>query len=433
MSSIGKTLGPRVYGAAFLALVVLFVYLTYAIFTKKFTPYDEVTLQSSKIGLSLPSRADVKVRGVIVGEVLETETAGEGAELTLGIYPEMRDSVPADVTGAILPKTLFGEKYVSLEVPGGVDAGSAEPIEPGATIEQAEVSIEVEQVLNDLFPLLRAVRPGDLNITLTAVANVLEGRGDKIGESLETFDAYLQKLNPEIPALVESLDQLGQVSGVYEDVVPEVARLLRNTVKTTQTFESEEDRIEVLFDDVAGFADTTRGFLNENGDNMIRLADQGSRILPLLARYAPQYQCFLRGAVESIGPNAEAFRDKTLHIILETLPRQPRGYNAGDQPRFTDSRGPFPYCNLLYDAIDGRYSQKNLPPRKLASPQIQDGVNYPINKRVAVGDAVVGTQQQKDVIGLATAAAMQRPVDEVPDVATLLVGPLAQGMAVDVR
>lgn len=432
MPSIGKALGARVYGAAFLALVVLFVYLTYAIFTKKFTPYDEVTLLSSKIGLALPSRADVKVRGVLVGEVLETETAGEGAELTLGIYPDMRDSVPAEVTGAILPKTLFGEKYVSLEVPDG-DVSGSEPIEPGATIEQAEVSIEVEQVLNDLFPLLRAVRPGDLNVTLTAVANALEGRGDRIGEGIETFDAYLAKLNPEIPALVESLDQLGQVSAVYEDVVPEVARLLRNTVKTTQTFESEEDRIEVLFDDVAGFADTTRGFLNENGDNLITLADQGARILPLLARYSPEYRCFLRGAVESIGPNAEAFRDKTLHIILETLPRQPRGYTAADQPRFNDRRGPFPYCNLLYDAIDGRYSQDNLPPRKLASPRIQDGVQYPVNKRVALGDAVIGTQEQKDVIGLATAAAMQRPVDEVPDVATLLIGPLAQGMAVDVR
>ena len=41
------------------------------IFTKKFVDYDEVTLQTSNIGLQLPSRADVKIRGVIVGEVLD--------------------------------------------------------------------------------------------------------------------------------------------------------------------------------------------------------------------------------------------------------------------------------------------------------------------------------------------------------------------------
>jgi phospholipid/cholesterol/gamma-HCH transport system substrate-binding protein len=431
MPKIGKALGARVYGAAFLALCVLFVYLTYAVFTKKFTPYDEVTLQSSKIGLSLPARADVKVRGVLVGEVLETTTDGDGAKLTLGLYPDMRDSVPADVTGRILPKTLFGEKFVSLEVPDGEAAG-AEPIAIGAVIKQSEVAIEVEEVLNDLFPLLRAVRPGDLNVTLNAIATALEGRGDKLGEGLETFNSYLGKLNPEIPALVESLDQLGQVSAVYEDVVPEVARLLRNTVKTTQTFESEADRIEVLFDDVAGFADTTRGFLEKNGDNIIRLADAGQRVLPLLARYSPEYKCFLRGAVASIAPNESAFRNKTLHIKLETVP-QPRGYNTGDQPQFADSRGPFKYCADMYAAINGKYSQENLPPRSLTSPQIRDGVNYPLGKRVAVGDAVVGTQEQKDVIGLAAAAAMQRPVNEVPDVATLLIGSLAQGKAVDVR
>ena len=431
MPKLGDTLKARVFGVTFLALCVLFVYMTYAVFTKKFTPYDEVTLQSSKIGLSLPARADVKVRGVIVGEVLETVTDGDGAKLTLGLFPDMRESVPADVTGRILPKTLFGEKYVSLVVPEGETTG-ADPIEVGAVIKQAEVAVEVEEVLNDLFPLLRAVRPGDLNVTLNAIATALEGRGDKLGQGLETFNSYLGKLNPEIPAFVESLDQLGQVSAVYEDVVPEVARLLRNTVKTTQTFESEADQIEVLFDDVAGFADTSRGFLEKNGTNIIRLSEQGQRILPLLARYSPEFKCFLRGAVASIKPNESAFRDKTLHIVLETVP-QPRGYNTGDQPAFNDRRGPFKLCGQMYAAINGRYSQERLPPRSLTSPQIRDGVNYPLGKRVAVGDAVIGTQEQKDVIDLAAAAAMQRPVSEVPDVTTLLIGSLAQGKGVTVR
>ena len=71
----------------------------------------------------------------------------------------MRESIPADVTAAILPKTLFGEKYVSLEVPDG-EATGADPIQAGAVIKQAEVAIEVEEVLNDLFPLLRTVQPG---------------------------------------------------------------------------------------------------------------------------------------------------------------------------------------------------------------------------------------------------------------------------------
>ena len=75
----------RAYGAAFLALCLLFVWLTYAVFTKRFSDYDEVTLRSSKIGLSLPVRADVKIRGVLVGEVLDlvTELKRQGSTILM--------------------------------------------------------------------------------------------------------------------------------------------------------------------------------------------------------------------------------------------------------------------------------------------------------------------------------------------------------------
>src|SRR5688572_15728715 len=106
----------KILGVLFLVLLIFAVWMTNAIFTKKFADYDEVTLQTSKIGLQLPTRADVKIRGVIVGEVLSFESSAEGAELTLGIYPDQMDTIPANVTGSIVPKTLFGEKYVSLEI-----------------------------------------------------------------------------------------------------------------------------------------------------------------------------------------------------------------------------------------------------------------------------------------------------------------------------
>ncbi len=114
----------RALGVAFLVLLLLFVWLTYAIFSKSFVAYDDVSLKSSQIGLQLPSRADVKIRGVLVGEVLNTSTAGKGANITLGIYPNQAHTIPANVTARIIPKTLFGEKYVALQVPQSPSARS---------------------------------------------------------------------------------------------------------------------------------------------------------------------------------------------------------------------------------------------------------------------------------------------------------------------
>ena len=430
MRGVFRNLNVRVYGAAFLALCLVFVWLTYAVFTKKFVSYDEVKVETSNIGLSLPTRADVKIRGVLVGEVLDATTNGDHAELTLGLYPDKRGEIPANVSAAILPKTLFGEKYVALQVPDNPQG----TIQPGTTIQQSRVAIELERVINNLFPLLRTVRPEQLNYTLTAIANALDGRGEELGQSFVTLDGYLKRLNPRIPALIDSLDKLGKVSDVYRSVVPELSNLLRNTVTTTNTFESREAQVKALFDDVAGFSNTAQDFLQQNGDNIVTLADQGRRILPLLARYSPEYKCFLAGTVASIHPNEEAFRNKILHIVLETLPKQPRAYNPSDQPSMNDHRGPFPYCKLMYAAINGRYGQNNLPPDSIV-PKLRDGTNYavPLGKRAAVGDAVIGTAENKSVLNMAAATVLQVPVGQVPDVASLLLGPLAQGKAVDVR
>ncbi|HZP15201.1 MAG TPA: hypothetical protein VFA96_05225, partial [Nocardioides sp.] len=75
----------RSLGLAFVALLIGAVYLTYAVFSQKFTSFDTVTLRTSAIGLNMPEKADVKVRGVIIGEVLKYATDGNGAVVTLGI------------------------------------------------------------------------------------------------------------------------------------------------------------------------------------------------------------------------------------------------------------------------------------------------------------------------------------------------------------
>jgi phospholipid/cholesterol/gamma-HCH transport system substrate-binding protein len=359
----------KLLGVVFLVLLLTGVWFTYAIFNKTFKNYEEVTLQTSKIGLQLPERADVKIRGVIVGEVIDLDSTTEGAELTLGIYPSEIDTIPANVTGNIVPKTLFGEKYVSLEVP---DDPAPDHLRAGGVIERAEVSTEVEQVLSDLYPLLRTVQPAELNMTLNALSTALEGRGEQLGENLETVDSYLKRLNPQIPALVEDLRLTAQVSDTYADVLPEVAQIIDDSIVTTGTLETREQELEALFTDVSSFSDTARTFLADNGDNIVRLGEVSAAQLRVLARYSPQFPCLAEGLVNIGKLEAEAFRGFMLHIVVETLPRQPRRYDADDQPRFDDDRGP----NCLH-LPNPPWSQTN-PVTK--QPDFNDGIDRPTGK-----------------------------------------------------
>ncbi|WP_307861917.1 MCE family protein [Nocardioides sp. SYSU D00065] len=424
-------LRTRSLGVLFLALMLAAVWVTYGVFTQKFSDYDEVTVHASRIGLQLPHRADVKIRGVIVGEVLGFDPTAEGADITLGLYQDRTAQIPADVTASILPKTLFGEKFVSLIVPG--DTSSARPLADGDVIERTDLSIEVEQVLSDLYPLLRAVQPADLNTTLNAIATALEGRGEQLGASLETLDGYLTRFNPELPGLIEDLRLTAEVSDTYADVLPEVATILRNTITTTSTLEDREDRLQALFNDVSRFAAVAERFSRANGDNLVHLAELGATQLEVFARYAPGYPCLLGGIVGAGKLQGEAFRGFTLHIVLETLPNQPRAYGPQDAPVYGDKSGYS--CGQLPDPP---WSQSN---PVTSQPDFVDGIDEPTGKGTSrVGPGWSGTaagyaggRDESALLKALLAPGLGMGPDDVPDLGVLLVGPMARGAEVSLR
>jgi len=374
---VGKILSsPRLLGVVFIALLLLAVYLTYATFTQKFSSYDRVTLDTDSVGLQLPLRADVKIRGVIVGEVLNTEAQGEkGAKITLGLYPDKMNEVPANVSGAIIPKTLFGEKYVSLEIP---KSGPEGQLATGATITKSQTSIEVEQVLNDIYPLLRTIHPGDLDTTLTAISQALEGRGNELGQTLTTLDTYLKKLNPQIQPLLADLGRAAKVSNLYADILPQVSTILDNTVKTTGTLQQEQTPLNQTLRDLTSFSNTARTFLAQNADNLEAAGNLGNQILTAIRPYAATIPCTAEGALQVHNRLAQAFRGFELHIIVETLPHQPRAYRPSDRPHIGTYPGPKPSCMGL-PAV--HYSQAHpYPP----IPHLNDGVSGP---NLGVGNA----------------------------------------------
>lgn len=416
---------PKLIGVLFIALILAGIWFTYAIFTKKFTDYDEVTLSTSKIGLQLPSRADVKIRGVIVGEVLDAKATANGAELTLGLYPDETHTIPRNVTARIEPKTLFGEKYVALQVPEAPEGA----IRAGDEITQTVVAHEVEQTLSDLYPLLRAVQPAELNKTLNALATALEGRGELIGQNLSILDGYLKRMNPLLPDLVEDIRLLAETSDLYADVVPEIATTLRNTVTTGNTLRTNEKQLLALYRDVSRFSNTTRSFLAENGDNIIRVNQTGAQITRVLAKYSPEYTCLLGGIVRAGQLQAEAFRGFTLHINLELLPHQPRAYTPADKPRYGAKNGP--YCGKLPSPP---WNQKNVF-RNV--PNLDDGIDEPTGKgtmRVAPGwseaEWYVGSPAERDFVRALLAAATGQVPADVSDFGVAMFAPLVRGAEV---
>jgi phospholipid/cholesterol/gamma-HCH transport system substrate-binding protein len=355
----------RAAGVLFATLLVAGGWYAYAVFDQSFADVAQVTVEAPRAGLQLPRNADVMVRGVIVGTVRSVESSGDGAVLDVAIDSDQVGAIPSNVTARILPKTLFGEKYVELDVPA---EPSSTALQAGDVVRQTSVSIEVQQVLADTYPLLTAVQPEQLSYTLNAVSSALEGRGAALGDNLVRLDALLQEVNPLVPQLVADAAKLDRVSDIYRQVLPDLAITLDNTVLTGNTVVEKREQLTAFLDSVTGLSETARAFLQANAANIVRVSELSQPTLELLARYAPEYPCLTEGMVNWIPRMNSVYRDHIFHINLELIPRQPTGYGPADDPVYDAHNGP--HCETLPSPP---YSQANPGPQP-APGVVDDGV-----------------------------------------------------------
>jgi phospholipid/cholesterol/gamma-HCH transport system substrate-binding protein len=438
----------RFLGTAFIGLLCLLVWLTYAFYAKVLVDTVDVKLQTSHIGLQLNRHADVKLRGIIVGEVRDVSTDGETATVELALKPDQVPLISSAVSARILPKTLFGEKFVSLVPPSGDGGSDDRAIRAGDVIERDKttVGIEMEKVLNDALPLLQAVDPADLNATLNALATALEGRGEQIAGSLTQLDGYLKKLNPNLPNLVKALDRLAEFATVYSDATPDIVRFLRNITITGNTVVEKEQQLQTFFTDVQQVSSTTDTFLKENEDRVIRLGEVSRPVLDLLERYSPQFPCFLRALTDTLPILNDTFRDGALHINIELITNQPTPYKPDELPAYVDRSGPT--CvgrNYTHPgAHPGPYTQDNPAPYIVGEDGVKGDHNKNTRSPLPLGRSApafatnmsgdsVGTPEEQDVVNSVVGPVMGRAAGDVPDLATLMFGPLARGGQVNLR
>jgi len=261
----------RLQGLAFLVVLALLLGLAVAAYQKAFTSVAHVTLETDTAGNQLQEASDVKVRGVIVGDVREVKASADGATIELAINPDYLDQIPADVSARLLPKTLFGERFVSLELPDGPSSAN---LADGDVIGQdrSENAIELQKVIDDTLPLLQAVQPQDLAYTLGAVADALRGRGNSLGQNLASTGEYFGEVNTVLPQLQADISELADFADTYEGAADDLLAVLDNLSVTNKTLVDQSEQLRRTFTVVDASSNVTAGFLESNEQNLISLA-----------------------------------------------------------------------------------------------------------------------------------------------------------------
>ena len=338
-------------GVVNIVTISLLIALAIAFYNKTFTSSTTVTVMADRAGLQLARFGDVRMHGALVGYVKKIESDGKEAEITLSLRPEAARTIPRDISVQILPTTLFGQNYLELVPPkGGV---SAAKLRDGTVIPSKRVTtnVDLQTILADLFPLLRSVKPADLNATLYAIAHALQGKGDQLGDTFETLDDYLSRMNVELPTLRSDLELLSEVSKTYELAAPDIIRLLRNATVTAQTITDTKGALDRALGSLTGLATTTRLTLSENEKQLIAQTRSGRPLLALLDTYSPELPCVITGLDRQI-PNAKnVFQGGIIHQTLELGAPQRTAYTAADAPEYGEV-GHGPWCLGLPDNYD---------------------------------------------------------------------------------
>jgi phospholipid/cholesterol/gamma-HCH transport system substrate-binding protein len=394
----------RLLGLGFIAFLTGLLLLSVLVYKKAFTPVAWVTLRTGHAGMQLSEGADVKYRGVVVGEVRSISADGTAAVLRLALQPAQLKLIPASVNARLLPKTLFGERYV--ELVGGTVADPS--LKANAVIDQdrSASAVELEHILDQALPLLQAVKPDKLAATLGALAYALEDRGDQLGRDISTANSYLASLNEQMPTIAGDVRRLAAVLDVYHGALPDLIEMLRNATVTMTTISDQREELQRFLISTTDLAQGADRVLTTYGDQIIQLGQVTRPVLELLAVYAPEYPCLLQGLV-TLQPTVEkVFAGGRMHITLEVTKDQGKYQKGRDEPVYGASTGP--NCRGLPGNV-------HVP---APGVEVNDGYDYGADRRLIKG-----------LLGVA----YDTSPDNVSDLEVMLWGPLLRGGVVNAR
>jgi phospholipid/cholesterol/gamma-HCH transport system substrate-binding protein len=284
-----------VEGVVMLSVGALVLVLVYLQFQGDFTPKTELTMVASRAGLVMEPGSKVTYNGVEIGRVAgisDVERDGKpAAKLMLQVNPKYIKLIPANVAANIEAATLFGNKYVSLTSP---DNPQQQRISSHDVIDVRSVTTEFNTLFETITSLAEKVDPIELNATLSALAQALNGLGGKFGESIVNGNQILAHLNPRVQQLGYDVRRLADLGEIYTRASPDLWNFLQNAVTTARTLTRQQRDLDAALLAAVGAGNTGEDIFARGGPYLVRGAADLVPTATLLDTYSPEVFCMIR-------------------------------------------------------------------------------------------------------------------------------------------
>jgi len=226
------------------------------------------------------------------------------AQVTLLVDSHYVPAIPANVRADIRASTVFGNKYVALTTPA--DPSPAR-ITSADVIDASSVTTEFNSLFETVTSIAEKVDPVRLNLTLSAVAEALNGLGTKFGRSIVNGNAILDDVNPQMPQIRYDVAHLADLADVYTKASPDLWHGLDNAVITAGSLNAQQRDVDAALLASIGFGNTAGDVFERSSPYLVRaMAD----LLPssqLLDKYSPAILCGVRNIAKALPAALDSF------------------------------------------------------------------------------------------------------------------------------
>jgi phospholipid/cholesterol/gamma-HCH transport system substrate-binding protein len=242
-------------------------------------------------GQGLQAQSDVKVHGVNIGHVRNVRLKDGKALVRLDI--DKGEHVPINAKATIRPKTLFGEKFVDID-PG--DAETTGPfLKDEDEIKDTIGGFELERVLSELYPILKAVKPEELMTVVGSLAQGAEGEGAAINRQIANFATLADVQARHDADFRLFLDDLTLLSDELADRSGDLVAAARDLNVALPPLNERSDELAAFLDQAARLSTDLADVLDNNQSLLEKAATKGGKPLQILYDRRPLIKPLLDG------------------------------------------------------------------------------------------------------------------------------------------
>jgi virulence factor Mce-like protein len=297
-----------------------------------------VTADFDRAGLNVRPGYEVRVRDYPVGTISDVQVDRKTFSAIYTLKLDPGTAVARDTKAVLVPKTLFGDKYVQLDpaVPGQPELQNGDRIARANT----QDPVEIQQVFDEATPVLQALDPPKFGAALAAMSQGLGGEGDNLRRLTDGWTDVMQEFANHSADLQTILTKVPGVAGTFAERGQDLTTAAVDLGKVADVLAKAEPSLGPLLQQNAALADKAADLLSNKPARLGQIIPDMVDVVALtdempgrIAKFAKSARYNLRGTANIMSSGWIQTRVTNTFILnwgtIYDAPGQYGDYNGG--------------------------------------------------------------------------------------------------------